>query len=709
MIEDNTQLKVSTKEADRLLTRVEQDYTSAVGAHQTRMQRFTRYYRKFRNLLDPSDKASDGVKFSMPLTQWQVYGKWARVIDSIFGEDAEVVAEPVGPLDQKSAHKVSRFMTWRLKNSMRIVNPFAIFLFREILFGRSIAYAPWVEEFVETPDGPKPWYSGPGFEPMWPDDLVVPVEDAQSLHDFSFIIRRYRVRPDDLLRGEEVGRFQGVRENFAEIVRASRGIDDRDESSDEPLKDERDNAEGVTRGAEDDSRERLEVRHWYGWWRPLSGRRDGEEDDLKRRALQQEEIAVAWIPRLRRIISIQRLGDIYPTARRKRPFVEASLVKDGSYWSPGFGELLESIEDESTLNHRLLMDSGELTVGPVIFYRPASGFDHEKFEYEPKKAYPVDDPNGVRVVEMRPNLQYSQANAQTLLSVAERITGVSDQNLGRASDRPNAPRTATGQSILEQASDVRLSLDVRFMREDMKEILSHFWQLEQDFNDSKTFFRVTEEEADGLFPTRQGGSLMEPEELRQRFDFDFKFATSSFGREAEQQRQLALYQLDLGNPLIATNPQALWHVTNRLHRAMGDDRLSDLLPKPPDLGVPLDPNEEWTRMLQGEAVQPGPQDNDDLHLAKHTAQLSDESQSRNPDEQAMQLLLDHIQLTRTQRREKQLMAALVGQLTSALRTNTPQTGGLQVGGQPLALQDLQNTLGELTGGGPAGPTGGSNG
>jgi len=61
-------------------------------------------------------------------------------------------------------------------------------------------------------------YEGPGFDPQWPDDIIVPVEEVDSIHDFSFVIRRYRVRPDDLLQGEEEGRYQGITENWEQIL-----------------------------------------------------------------------------------------------------------------------------------------------------------------------------------------------------------------------------------------------------------------------------------------------------------------------------------------------------------------------------------------------------------------------------------------------------------------------------------------------------------
>ena len=41
------------------------------------------------------------------------------------------------------------------------------------------------------------------------------------------------------------------------------------------------------------------------------------------------------------------------------------------------------------------------------------------------------------------------------------------------------------------------------------------------------FFRVTEEDADGLFDVKDGGAWMTSEERGGRYDFDIRFATNA--------------------------------------------------------------------------------------------------------------------------------------------------------------------------------------
>jgi hypothetical protein len=308
---------------------------------------------------------------------------------------------------------------------------------------------------------------------------------------------------------------------------------------------------------------------------------------------------------------------------------------------------------------------------------------------------------------MQADLQYPIVKEQGLVSYAERVTGRTDFSMGRSSDRPNAPRTARGTLALLEQGNIRANLDALVLREDMSQVLGHFWELEQQFPISqRTFFRVTEEEAGGLFPISKGGAYIEPDEMGGRYDFDLKFATSVWGKEAERERQLGLYQLDLQNPLIVQNPRALWMITQRVHKAMGDDNFADLVEEPPDLGRPRSPREEWTLARQGEEIMVHPDDHDELHIRQHIGQVQEETAAGGrADASAARAMIEHIQAHRAQEAQKRLMQALTNQLVNTMASNAATGQGLQIGGTPMNLQRLQGLISELAGQGnqPAGP------
>jgi hypothetical protein len=691
------QLKWPKVEVQRLANRVVFDANNAMADHDLRMTRFQKYYMRWRNRTE--DIQVEG-RYRVPITQWQVYSKWAKEMGSLFGDDAEITAKPVGPNDQRLTRKISRFMTWLIFDSMKIANKAGIFDFRKILFGRSHAYTPWIRETYQVPsaDGTEQevvHYEGPGFFPLWPDDLLVPAEDVDSLQEFSFLIRKYPATPDELLRGEDKGIYQGIAANFDLIVNYASNRRQRDFTADK-VKQEKDWAEGVTYEGNLSGANTITVHEWYGKWRKLKGRKDASETNLTGRELYESDIVIRYIPDLHLVIGIQDLAEMYPTMKDRRPFSETALVKDGSYWGPSFGELLEAIEAELSSNHQLASQAGALSVGPVIFYTPASGFDPDTFSYEPGTAVATDNPGAIKVVNFQADLHYPIMKEQTMIAYAERVTGISDQTLGRSSDRPNAPRTATQSLALSGEGDVRASLDLSVLREDWGEILTRFWQLIGMYAAPSLFFRVTEEDADGLFPTQQGGALLNDEDRTGRYDFDLKFATNAFSREQQKQNQLSLYQLDLQNPLIQQNPRALWLVLDKIHKAFGDDRFCDAIPEPPDLGLPMKPIEEWTRCLQGEQIQVNPMDNDQLHIMDHNKRLSDAAKDPNHNDNAYHEMSMHVVEHIQQLNQKRLMAELTSRLAESMKQNMiTQQGGLTESHAPVAMQDMHARLGSM--------------
>ncbi len=696
---DAPQLELSKNELGRLADRIDEDYYAALADHDTRMARFQSYYKRWRGRVEPpAIGEEDEPNFRIPITQWQVSSKLAKSMASLFGDDAEVNAKPIGPNDQKLVRKISRFATWRVFNSMKIVNPATIFEFRTILNGRAHAYAPWHRDtyWVPTPKGGEKevtYYEGPGFFPLWPDDFIVPAEEVQTLHEFSFVMRRFRATPDELLRGEDADRYQGITDNWSNICNQAASKIRRDTRGGDQIKREKDIDEGVNYEGLSPGNS-LQIHQWYGKWRMLKGRKDASATNYDGRKRFESELVVSYIPELHLIVSVQDLAAMYPRAKNRRPFVESSLTKEGSYWGPSFGEVLEDIETELTINHALAGKAGQFSVGPILVYRPGTGFDPEDFEYQPGIAIASDDPAGVRLLQITADLQYPLANQQELIAISERVTGITDQNIGRTQSTPNAPRTARQTMALLEEGDVRASLDLSVLREDWGVILSHFWHLEQMYGQERTFFRVTEEDSGGLFQVAKGGAFLSRDETEEDFDFDLKFATNAWSKETNKQNQLSLYQLDLQNPLVAQNPRALWMVLDRIHKAFGDDRFSDLIPEPPDLGMPVKPQEEWTRMLQGEDVNVNPLDNDAVHLLDHNKRLAEAQMDPNHDVEAYQKMVAHEQEHFEQIKHKQLMAELTSRLVASLAGGQ---GGLRSGAAPVSLQQAHDHIGQMIG------------
>src|ERR1035441_10068197 len=701
------QIAISPAETSLLIGRIEQDFLLAKSSHQKWSARCARWLQKWEARIDPTKAGDEGKPNGVvPMVQWQCFNKLARDMQALLGDDAEITAKATGPADAAKVAKIGRYMTSRVFEQMELINPLCVFEFRRLLFGWACAYRPWWKREFTTLVNGKPKrvcdYEGPGFFPQEPDDIMIPPErGVTSIQDFSYVIRRVRVTVDDLVRGDGT-LYQGTSDpamvkKLIEWAQQGPSNDYTLEGQD-PVREERERSEGVDYDAFMLGRRSLWMWEWYGHWRQLkkaSG--SAQEDDLEKRDTFESDLVVKFIPGMKQIVGVQDLLQLYPKMRKRRPFVESTLIKDGTYRPKGFGALLEDIEDEATANSRLFTAAGELSVWPIVFYRPGAGMTPGAMKLEAGMAYPTEDPSSVNVIKIEPNLTYAIQRQQDLISTGERVTGITDQSMGRAIETPNAPRTAAGQLALIEEGNVRAYLDSTILREDMEQIIGDFWNLDCDLvpkTEPGLFFRVTQEQAGGLFEDRQGGSFMSPKEFGGVYDFRLKFATSVWARQAKKQELLGFAQMSMQNPLIVQNPLALWELTNRVAREFGISDFSVMVPRPPALDRSKDPEEEWTEILDADTVNVNPQDNDALHIYTHCQDL--EVARKDPDKdankQAIFLGVKHIMDHQNQMRQKQMLSAMTAQLMAHLNPATPNMDPQAIS---LQLQQMQEQVQQM--------------
>ena len=687
--QEDFQLTWPPAELNRIANQVQNDYRNAIGDHNRRINKWRDYYRRWRAVPDePQEGEETTSNLPVPYSRWNVLTKLAKEVDAVYGDDAEIVAVPVGPSDYKRDQKISKYMTWRVFNYMKLTIPLIVFITRKLVFGRSIAYSPWKRETFQVKGEDVVDYEGADFQPLWPDDFIVPCEEVDSLHDFSFVIRKYRISPDKLLQGEKEGRYQGITAHWDAILNISQHGIQRESDGDE-IKIEKDLAEGLMYERPMSSGENVLVLEWYGRWRPLKkGKKDAGEWDFKNREMRQKEFVIRYLWDLHIVISVQDLQDLYPTKKNRRPFVESSFMKDGSYWSAGMCEMLIDLEDELRVNHNQATEAGQLAMNPPVGYRPASGFNPDTFKMQPGLSIPLDNPaTDIKQMVIQANVDIAQWKEQTILAYGEKLTGMSDLQMGRQSDRPNAPRTAQQTVSLLEEGNVRISLDTKILREDMSLVLSHFWDLEYMFCPDQVFFRVTEEDSDGALQNsggrvqtsgtsaRSSGSMLTIQERDGRYDFRLQFANSIASREATKEKTLARYQLDLQNPLIVQNPQALWEVTRQVHDVLGDPNFESLVPRPPQPDISIDPKTEWVSCLHGETITVNPADNDLLHMIRHMKDIKTaEADASSADPDALAQMLIHYRDHINQLQQKKMQQAVTQMAVEAAMKLVPGAG-----------------------------------
>ena len=721
-----SQIILPANEADRIGDKIWHDFIGARSNHDARIERFRRYLRYWRGLEMAGGNPDDGPAFEVPLLKWTLFGHWARIMAALLGDDAEIIAEAKNPEAMKLAGKVGHYMTWRFFEYMKAQPQLSAWVFRAILNGRAHAFCPYEQEtYFERYDAKDPavgklrakgmqvidagrgrvdveviWYDAPRLTSLYPSEIVLPAQDGvTSVDDHAFIMRRTHVSPQELLDGERAGIYQGVTEHWDEIISLSQQRQERNYWYDDEKIDV-DEAEGITHATMLGNRDTLELWTWYSEWRMPTSRRNVRAENLRYRQQRPTEMLANYLPAMRKVIGLQDLRDIYPRMRKRRPFLDLALTQDGSYWGPGLGEMLESLQNKESANYALFEKAGKLSVGPLIFYRPGAGFDPDKFEYSPNLAIPSADPASVKVISMMANLDFSIKNQASLDSFAERVSGVSDQTLGRSIERPNAPQTATGQMALLEQGNVRAALDMTMLHEDFSRACEFIWLLDREYSDSNVFFRATEEDATGLYDVNDGFGAMTAEERTHGFDFQLKFATSVWSREADKQRLMQVYAVCVANPLIMQNPRALWVLMSKVWAAFGEGDFSEIIAKPPDLEQPIEPKAEWALALEGQELKVNPLDDDMAHVIRHRRDIAHEEKSApsERDQRAIEEMLAHIVQHEHQRRMKMVMQA---QITAELQRQQ-QAAMAGLGGQPPMLGGAQPPA---PGGGAAPPPG----
>jgi hypothetical protein len=633
------------------------------------------------------------------LVQYIVLAAWAKMNEAVLGEDAEVHCEPRGPSDGQIVAKVGAMVQWRLQQGMRFTIEGSRWILRALLHGRAFIYRPWEQRTVTGRNGePEIVYDGPEGYALPPEDVILPADrKATSVHNTQWAgIRKY-YSPQQLLNGERVmmlgegarPKFFGIVENWDEIYRKAQDVRAiSSESTAEAMAIDYDSrSQGVEYdGARNSRAEQLRVIEWYGKWRlPLAEGDNPGIDDWERRDLNEVDVLVRVLEDCNyRVIGFERLHDLYPGMECPRPIDEIKVLDTGEAWPMGLGKILLEHEDAITQLVRDWFTGYAYAAVPSGWYDPAIGNPMDAVKVEAGVWNPAINPRqNLYQLETR----FDAAGAQALLnfakSMVELITGYSDMTLGRSADRPNAPKTAAGQLALLESGNARIrSLDLAFIRAHLSRFLSNLWELECAFGSEQVFFRVTEGNPRGILDAKDGWAPMTADERGGRYDFALKFATSSYSKAAAQERALQLYQLDMANPLVAMNPRALWHVADRVHKALGDHSFGQIVPMPPEMDLPTPPDVEWTEALQGRKdLRVHPMDHDQLHLREHEKQLQMSVTAQfGRDQEAEIQLVGHIMehqaaLVRKEQMRQAAMAAAVASAALAQSGAPPQQSG----------------------------------
>lgn len=425
--------------------------------------------------------------------------------------------------------------------------------------------------------------------------------------------------------------------------------------------------------------------------------------DGHRKDMVESDLCIRIIKNRNIIVGIQDCAELTPDTPIKRPIFEAALQNNGQYWCQSLREMIEEAAAELTSAINQVVEATDASLGPPLVAEPSVGQNLADAKWEKNGIIWTTNANGVKQIQINPNIEPVSLLIQFFKSEIEDTTGLTNLVAGRAQDQPNAPRTLGGQRLQMSASDLRLALDMRLLSEDLEPILDYIFALYTMMGDEDEFFRVAEGDAQGLFDhesLENGWAKLTPKEREGQYDFSFKFADDMAVKEARKQESVSFTGALVQFPFIQQDMTAQYNLAKMMCDAFGQD-IANISSAPPPQFLPKMPADEWNLLLERQDIHVHPADNDEMHVKDHESRIM--AAMRKPEEDrrydAIQKLFLHIEEHKQAAQSKQQMQQLmegVNALAGAAKLGAD-------GGHPNPLGEL---VGALSGGQPEGGNGG---
>lgn len=282
-----------------------------------------------------------------------------------------------------------------------------------------------------------------------------------------------------------------------------------------------------------------------------------------------------------------------------KPFFKIGFHKRfGTENDVGIIELLYSLGREIDAMHNMKIDSGILTSLPWGFYRPTNAFSNESLPIEPGALIPTSDPQrDVFFPNLGNRTSFGMQEEASLQNYIERLTSISDFNLGLLSGGQGATRTATGSRLLAGETSANLDIFLQRLNRGWKPCLVYLFNLLQDKIPSGLEYRVIGGDGQEYF-----GLVENKDELIGKYDFEIEANSSNSNPALQLERANQIYQLTQ-NPidlqLGLVNPGNRYEAVRNLLISLGIKDISKYLTKPAQIVRVFSPQEIADRLLRG--------------------------------------------------------------------------------------------------------------
>ncbi|HUT61229.1 MAG TPA: hypothetical protein VNA25_25550, partial [Phycisphaerae bacterium] len=338
----------------------------------------------------------------------------------------------------------------------------------------------------------------------------------------------------------------------------------------------------------------------------------------------KNEDVIWWvIEESKTLLRGRRMTEMFPFAKPRRPFAEASFIPTPGFREGiGVPELIEGMHDLRKETLDLAVDAGTFEAFQFFFYRQASNMNPEIMRVNPGEGYPLTDPQRDVVFPNAGN-NNSHAFAFNLMSMAnaeqEKLTLVGEIQQGRVpAGRSSALRTSGGIAQLMEAGAARPERILRRFFMMLTDVYRMMYELNREFLDGEKKVRL-------LSPDKSGKDVfagIRRDDLEGVVDFDFVANQGNSSREAMKQSltdMMTVYMTPLAIEMGVVTPENVYQMLNDFGKANGPpvDRyltqpgpesgevritaqaaISQIVNNQFPKGIPMEPTQEHMATLQ---------------------------------------------------------------------------------------------------------------
>ena len=349
----------------------------------------------------------------------------------------------------------------------------------------------------------------------------------------------------------------------------------------------------------------------------------------------EREYVFFMMPEYRWIYRVVALEVLCPD--KVRPYTSWDFMPDddNSFLSMGIGHIIMDLQSIINDIFNKQMDRDDLINMPFGFYRPSSSIKKDIVKIAPGVLIPTADPTSIVFPNWnRPNAA-DTPYIQMILSFIERLTSATNYFQGSAPSRPNAPRTFGATAAIIQEGQINFDLHIQRYQLSLYDVI---------YGIKDQYRHYLPGDLEFMAPGAKSMRSISADVLDFNYELMFKGTSTNTNKAIRREFNQVVYMSLMQNPLIMTNPVAMYNITRRFAIAHEYLEFDQDVPEPAPgmMHAPMDQMEEIRAMAMGQNVSPLPVDNHEEHMEIISLFMQSDEVANFPGE-LLPMLIAHLQ------------------------------------------------------------------